>query len=119
MIVREAKLLNGTKEQYLALDDAIRTAQFIRNKALRYWMDRQGAGKADLYALCKDLAALFPFAKNLNSAARQASAERAWQSISNFFSRCKKKDKKKGYPQFRKHSRSVEYKVSGWKLSKD
>ncbi len=30
MIVREAKLLNGTKQQYLELDDAIRTAQFIR-----------------------------------------------------------------------------------------
>ncbi|MGH2412428.1 MAG: hypothetical protein ACRDEA_01765 [Microcystaceae cyanobacterium] len=48
MIVREAKLLNGSKEQYQALDDAIRTAQFIRNKAVCYWMDNQGAGKADL-----------------------------------------------------------------------
>lgn len=119
MIVREAKLLNGTKEQYLALDDAIRTAQFIRNKAVRHWMDNQGVGKADLYALCKDLAKEFPFAKKLNSAARQASAERAWQSISSFYSRCKKKEKKKGYPKFKKHCRSVEYKVSGWKLSED
>ncbi|GET43762.1 transposase, truncation [Microseira wollei NIES-4236] len=51
MIVREAKLLNGTKEQYKALDDAIRTAQFIRNKAIRYWMDNQGVSKADLYSL--------------------------------------------------------------------
>ena len=49
MIVREAKLLNGTKEQYQSLDEAIRTAQFIRNKAVRYWMDNQGVGKADLY----------------------------------------------------------------------
>jgi hypothetical protein len=96
MLVREAKLLNGTKEQYLALDDAIRKAQFVRNQALRHWMDNQGIGKADLYALCKDLAALFPFAKKLNSAARQASAERAWQSISNFYSRCQKNEKKKG-----------------------
>ncbi|MEM7717288.1 MAG: RNA-guided endonuclease TnpB family protein, partial [Cyanobacteria bacterium P01_A01_bin.68] len=38
MIVREAKLLNGTKEQYQAIDSAIRTAQFIINKAVRYWM---------------------------------------------------------------------------------
>jgi putative transposase len=119
MIVREAKLLNGTLEQYLALDDAIRTAQFIRNKAIRYWMDNQGVGKADLYALCKDLAEEFPFAKKLNSAARQASAERAWQSISSFYRRCQKKEKKKGYPKFKKHCRSVEYKVSGWKLSSD
>jgi putative transposase len=119
MIVREAKLINGTKEQYKALDDAIRTAQFIRNKAIRYWMDNQGVSKTDLYSLCKDLAKEFAFAKKLNSAARQASAERAWQSISTFYSRCKKKQKKKGYPQFKKHCRSVEYKVSGWKLSED
>ncbi len=69
MIVREAKLLNGNKEQYQALDDAIRTAQFIRNKAVRYWMDNRGVGKADLYKLCKDLAKKFAFALKLNSAA--------------------------------------------------
>ena len=119
MIVREAKLLNGTKEQYLALDEAIRTSQFIRNKCVRHWMENQGVGKAGLYVLCKDLAKEFPFARKLNSAARQASAERAWASISSFYSRCKKKEKKKGYPKFKKHCRSVEYKVSGWKLSDD
>jgi putative transposase len=119
MIVKEAKLLNGTKEQYQAIDDAIRTAQFIRNKAVRYWMDNQGVGKADLYTLCSYLAKEFTFAIKLNSAARQASAERAWQSISSFYTRCKKKEKKKGYPKFKKHCRSVEYKVSGWKLSGD
>ncbi|MCM0590363.1 MAG: transposase [Gloeotrichia echinulata DEX184] len=119
MIVRETKLLNGTLEQYQALDDAIRAAQFIRNKAVRYWMDNQGVGKADLYKLCKDLALEFDFALKLNSAARQASAERAWAAISSFYKRCKKQEKKKGYPQFKKHCRSVEYKVSGWKLSDD
>lgn len=119
MIVREAKLKNGTVEQYASLNDAIRTAQFIRNKAVRFWMDNQGTSKADLYSLCKDLAAEFPFAKKLNSAARQASAERAWASISNFFARCKKGAGKKGFPKFKKHCRSVEYKVSGWKLSDD
>jgi putative transposase len=30
MIVRESKLLMGTKEQYQALDEAIRTAQLIQ-----------------------------------------------------------------------------------------
>ncbi len=119
MIVREAKLLNGTKEQYQLFDDAIRTAQFIRNKAVRYWMDNRGVGKVNLYSLCKDLAKEFAFALKLNSAARQASAERAWTSISSFYNRCKKGEKKKGYPKFKKHCRSVEYKVSGWKLSKD
>ncbi|GFE68025.1 hypothetical protein CFPU101_06350 [Chroococcus sp. FPU101] len=53
MLIREAKLLNGTKEQYLALDEAIRTAQFIRNKAVRYWIDNSRVSKADLYGLCK------------------------------------------------------------------
>ncbi|PSB27526.1 RNA-guided endonuclease InsQ/TnpB family protein [Chlorogloea sp. CCALA 695] len=119
MIVREAKLINGTKEQYQLFDDAIRTAQFIRNKAVRYWMDNRKVGKADLYKLCKDLAKEFAFALKLNSAARQASAERAWASISSFYTRCKKGEKKKGYPKFKKHCRSVEYKVSGWKLSED
>jgi putative transposase len=119
MIVREAKLLNGTKEQYQALDDAIRAAQFIRNKAVRYWMDNQGVGKADLYKLCKELASEFDFALKLNSAARQASAERAWAAISSFYKRCKKQEKNIGYPKFKKHCRTVEYKVSGWRLSDD
>jgi len=144
MIVREAKLKHGTAEQYSAIDEAIRTAQFIRNKAVRYWMDNQSTSKADLYNLCKDLAKEFPFAKSLNSAARQASAERAWAAISNFYTRCKKGAGKKaenavlgfpppqdarsavverfsktGFPKFKKHCRSVEYKVSGWKLSDD
>lgn len=119
MIVREAKLKHGTTEQYAAIDEAIRTAQFIRNKAVRFWMDNQGASKAVLYALCKDLAAEFSFAKKLNSPARQASAERAWAAISSFYTRCKKGKGKKGFPKFKKHCRSVEYKVSGWKLSPD
>ena len=52
--------------------------------------------------------------------ARQASAERAIFAIQRFFSNCKaKKPGKKGYPQFKKHTRSVEYKTSGWKLSVD
>jgi putative transposase len=119
MIVRETKLKHGTAEQYSAIDEAIRTAQFIRNKAVRYWMDNQGANKADLYSICKDLAKEFDFAKKLNSAARQASAERAWAAISSFYARCKKGAGKKGFPKFKKHCRSVEYKVSGWKLSDD
>ncbi len=119
MIVREAKLKHGTTEQYSAIDEAIRTAQFVRNKAVRYWRDNRGTTKADLYAICKDLAKEFGFAKKLNSAARQASAERAWTAISSFYDRCKKGAKKKGFPKFKKHCRSVEYKVSGWKLSDD
>ena len=57
----------------------------------------------------------FEWAGKLNSMARQASAERAIFAIQRFFANCKaKKPGKKGYPQFKKHSRSVEYKTSGW-----
>jgi len=62
----------------------------------------------------------FEWANKLNSMARQASAERAWQSINRFYGNCKpKKPGKKGFPRFKKNTRSVEYKTSGWKLSDD
>ncbi len=31
----------GKPEQFNAVDEAIRTVQFIRNKALRFWMDNK------------------------------------------------------------------------------
>ena len=119
MIVLEAKL-KGTIEQYGRLDEAIRTVQFVRNSCIRYWMDNRGVGKGDLSKLCAILAKEFEWANKLNSMARQASAERAWQSIARFYANCKaKKPGKKGYPKFKKNCRSVEYKTSGWKLSED
>lgn len=115
MFVLEFKVKAKT-QQYQAIDDAIRTAQFIRNKCVRLWMDTKGTDKNDLYRYSKELAQDFKFADELNSTARQASAERAWSSISRFYDNCKRKvSGKKGYPQFKK-SRSVEYKQSGWKL---
>ena len=119
MIVYEFKAY-GKEQQYRAIDDAIRTSQFVRNSCLRYWMDNQGKSlnQYDLNKYCAVLAAKFPFAKELNSMARQSAAERAWSSIARFYDNCKKKVKgKKGYPKFKKNSRSVEYKTSGWKLS--
>lgn len=69
--------------------------------------------------LCKELAIEYYWAGKLNSMARQASAERAWQSIKRFYDNCKIPSiKKKGYPKFKK-ARSVEYKTSGYKLSED
>ena len=116
MIVLEFKARTNPS-QASAIDEAIRTAQFVRNKALRYWMDNEKVGKYDLNKLCKELAEEFPFAKKLNSMARQASAERAWSAISRFYDNCKKKIKgKKGFPKFKKNARSVEYKTTGWKL---
>ena len=52
--------------------------------------------------------------------ARQASADRAWQSIARFYKHCRAhKPGKQGYPRFQKDNRSVEYKTSGWKLDSD
>ena len=119
MLVLEAKL-KGKTEQYALIDEAIRTALFCRNKALRYWMDNKGSDKYDLNKSMPSLAKEFEFAKKLNSSARQSSAERAWSAISRFFENCKKKAAgKKGFPKFKKRGHSVEYKQSGWKLSED
>jgi putative transposase len=119
MLVLEAKLKCKT-EQYSLIDEAIRTALFVRNKALRLWMDVKGSDKYDLNKYCAVLAKEFDFAKKLNSQARQSSAERAWSAINRFFDNCKKKvSGKKGYPKFKKRGHSVEYKQTGWKLSED
>jgi len=48
MLVYEFKL-KGKPHQYQAIDEAIRVVQFIRNKAVRHWMDNRGSGKNDLY----------------------------------------------------------------------
>jgi putative transposase len=119
MLVFEFKTY-GKPKQFKSVDEAIRTAQFVRNKCLRFWVDNPKANKYDLNKHCAVLAKEFPFADKLNSQARQASAERAWAAISRFFENCKKKVVgKKGYPQFQKDCRSVEYKATGWKLSED
>ena len=119
MIVLEFKL-KGKPQQYHIIEEMIRTAQFIRNKALRYWMDNQGVKLSDLYKQCAVMAREFVWAGKLNSMARQASAERAIFAIQRFFSNCKaKKQGLKGYPQFKKHTRSVEYKTTGWRISSD
>ncbi|GAX38487.1 RNA-guided endonuclease InsQ/TnpB family protein [Nodularia sp. NIES-3585] len=116
MLIFELKAY-GKSAQFIAVDEAIRTAKFIRNSCIRLWMDVKGTGKSDLQKYCAVLAANFPFANELNSMARQASAERAWSSISRFYDNCKKSvPGLKGYPQFQKDCRSVEYKTSGWKL---
>ena len=121
MIVIEAKL-KGTQFQYSKLDEAIRTGQFIRNTCLRYWEVNIGVTRNDLQKLCSVLAKNkeTPWTKKLNSQARQAHADRAWSAIQRFYENCRLgKPGKKGYPKYKKFSRSVEYKNSGWKLSAD
>jgi len=123
MLVYEMKL-EGNKHQYEQLDQAIRTGRFIRNSIIRAWQDRIIKSRNDAYKYCKTLAdnAEFPWAKQLNSQARQAHAERAWASIERFYRNCIAKiPGKKGYPKFKKYQvrASVEYKNTGWKLSDD
>ncbi|MBW4476870.1 MAG: transposase [Tolypothrix brevis GSE-NOS-MK-07-07A] len=136
MLVLEYKV-KGKKAQYTAIDDAIRTTQFIRNKAIRYWRDADRALKVDKFALNKYSTQLrkdFPFVTDLNSMACQAAAERGWAAISRFYDNCKSKKpgkkaenavlgspqvkrfSKTGFPRFKKDCRSVEYKTSGWRL---
>ncbi|NER50127.1 MAG: transposase, partial [Symploca sp. SIO1A3] len=105
------------KTQLIAIEEAIRTSQFVRNKVLRYWMDNRGIGKKELYQYNTQLRAEYSFVKELNSHACQASVENVERAIQRFFANCKSnKPGKKGYPKFKKHTRSVEYKQSGWKL---
>ena len=139
MRVIEFKLKTNSHQE-IAIQEAIRVGQFIRNKCLRFWMDSTKEDQVNYATLCRLTTELsnnpeFSFVGKLNSMARQASAERAWFSISRFYDNCKKRTAraesnsasgrskkglaKKGYPKFKKFSRSVEYKTSGWKLTED
>ncbi len=119
MLVLEYKV-KGKQQQYRAIDEAIRTTQFIRNKAIRFWMDAPRETKINRIALNNYSTALrkeFKFVEELNSMACQVATERAWSAIDRFYNNCKsKKTGKKGFPRFQKDNRSVEYKTSGWSL---
>ncbi|MEO1559404.1 MAG: transposase [Cyanobacteria bacterium J06632_19] len=119
MLVLEYKVKCCNK-QYQAIEESIRTTQFIRNKCLRYWMDASKEDKMNRFALNKystELRNEFKFVKDLNSMAVQSAAERAWFAVSRFYDNCKLKvPGKKGFPRFQKDNRSTEYKTSGWKL---
>ncbi|MDJ0517739.1 MAG: hypothetical protein QNJ74_16335 [Trichodesmium sp. MO_231.B1] len=71
MIIYEFKV-KAKPEQYKAIDEAIKTSQFIPNKCLRYWMDNKGEGvsKYDLNKYCQVLAKKLKFANELNSMPR-------------------------------------------------
>ncbi len=65
MLVFEFKTY-GKRQQFDAVDQAIRTVQFIRNKAIRLWMDGEKIGKNDLSKYCALLAKEFSFCDELN-----------------------------------------------------
>lgn len=121
MITLEFKL-KGRETQYRIVDEMIRTFQFVRNKCLRLWIDGRNVKLSEVNAeatkIRHDLE--FPWAGKLESSAAQAASERAMSAIRRFYDNCKAKvPGKKGFPNFQKNNRSVEYKVAGWKLSSD
>ena len=135
MFILEYKL-KGKPKQYQAIDEAIRTVQFVRNKCLRYWSDGNKVEQKDIYKYVTQLRKEFDFVKALNSTACQQACERTWTAILKFYSNCKKRTArsevsselgrskhktpgKKGYPKYSKRTRSVEFKKSGWKLNRD
>jgi putative transposase len=119
MFVLEFKV-NPKPHQISAIEEAIRTTQFVRNKALRYWMDHRGIGKKELFRYNTLLRHEFKFVRDLNSHACQVGIERILRAINRFYENCQSnKPGKKGYPRFKKNTRSVEYKISGWKLSEN
>jgi len=59
MLVFEFKAY-GKKQQFSAIDEALRTVQFIRNKALRFWMDGLGKSQYDLNKYCAVLEERIP-----------------------------------------------------------
>jgi putative transposase len=119
MLTLEYKV-RGSPAQFAAVDEAIRTVQFIRNTCLRLWMDGRGVTANDLQAHCSVLAQRVPFVATLNSQARQQAADRAWAAISRVSAACRaKRPGRQGYPRFQRHCRSVEYKVTGWRLEPD
>jgi len=81
-------------------------------------MDNRGVGKTEMFRYNTLLRKEFKFVDDLNSHACQTAVERVLKAVNRFYDNCKKQiPGKKGCPRFKKHSRSVEYKVSGWKLS--
>jgi putative transposase len=119
MFILEYKL-KGKPKQYQAIDESIRTVQFVRNKCLRYWEDGKNIGQKDLYRYVTELRKEFNFVETLNSTACQQACERTWTSILKFYTNCKNHILgKKGYPKYSQRTHSVEFKKSGWSLNRD
>ena len=112
--------VDTSKAQTIAIDEAIRTTQFLRNRAIQVWETIKGTKRKELQRLSSILAKELAFVAKLNSSARQAALDRGWSSISRFYDNCRKnKPGKKGYPKYKYDVRSVEYKTSGWGIAED
>jgi putative transposase len=98
MITLEFRLL-GKPRQYAALDEAIRTTQFIWNTCVRYWQDARDVTPYNLNKYCAILACEYAFVRKLNAMARQAAAERAGAAITRFYKNCRAEEtRQEGVP---------------------
>ncbi len=78
MLVLEYKA-KCNQSQKQAINEVLRTTQFIRNKAIRYWMDSPKEAKINRIALNNYSTALrkeFSFVEKLNSMACQSATVR-------------------------------------------
>lgn len=62
MLVFEFKTY-GKASQFKAIDEAIRTTQFIRNKAIRLWVDGEAKSWVELSRHCSLLAGIVSFCR--------------------------------------------------------
>ncbi len=81
MLVYEYKL-DGTKTQCAAIDEAMRTVQFIRHICLCKRINEDGVSTNDLQAFCAVLAKQYPF--SLASMRTIKSTNQARSAIPNF-----------------------------------
>jgi putative transposase len=93
MLVIEYKI-KAKPTQYKAIDEAIRTVQFIRNKCDKTLdgrtQRRQNQPVCFEQIFDRTTQRVQAFVKDLNSMAVQAAAERGWLAISRFYNRlCK------------------------------
>jgi putative transposase len=86
MIVLEFKL-KGKAQQYRVIDEMVRTAQFVRNKTLKYWLHNQGVKLVGLYKQCAIMAKEFEWADLIRWRVKLRH-ERTIFAIQRFFANC-------------------------------
>jgi len=104
--------LNPTPEQEQHLRQACGIARFCFNWGLAEWKRQyEEGGKPLAYALKKQFNAIkreqFPWVYDVTKCAADTGFLNLDAAFKNFFRRCKNKDKKKGYPKFKKRKVGV------------
>lgn len=103
--------LNPTPEQVEYLLKACGTARFVYNWGLAEWQkEYANGGNPSAYSLQKRFNAIkeeqFPWVSDVSVCALETGFHNLDTAFRSFFRRCKKGDKKKGYPKFKSKKRS-------------